>query len=115
MLKNHELAALTQKTGNSYEYLADSCHSGKECLPKYYSIVTSDNPEVLVCLIKKAEDDNSFIVRLLEAEGKSQNAVLSFMGKNYQLSMGAHEIKTIKIDPHTQSAKEVNLIEWQVQ
>ena len=72
-----------------------------------------DVSNVRIMLIKKCEDDNSFIVRLLETEGRDTSCTLLLNGIKYPVQIGHEEILTLKIggDGET-SAREVNLLEW---
>lgn len=110
----YEAIALANKIGIPYHALADNCHYGEDAKTRF-SMAYTDCPQIQICLIKKAEDDEEFIVRLLETEGETRKAVLTFMDIDYPITMAAHEIKTLKIDPVKRRAIEVNLIEWQVQ
>ena len=65
---------------------------GSASLPQSFSLVTVDAPNLIVETIKKAEDDDSLIVRLHEAYNQRGAATLSF-GRPVQ------------------SAKSVNLLE----
>lgn len=64
-------------------------------------------------LVKKCEDDNSFIIRLLETEGKDTAFMLEFNGRRYPIQIGHEEILTLKIEENAQQpVTEVNLLEW---
>jgi alpha-mannosidase len=106
-----ELYRMARRINGPYEYLADSCHKG-ELRHTSYSFASTDQPTVAVMTIKKAEDDEDFIVRLLEQEGKKQNFTLKFMDSAYPLSIKPHEIQTLKINPNKKSVKEVNFLEF---
>lgn len=108
---NSELYRLSKKLNGPYEYLADSAHKGKESC-KTYSFASTDCDNVLVVLVKMAEEDEDYIVRLLETGGKDSKFTLQLLSHSYDLTIGHHEIKTVKINSKTKSIKEVNLLEW---
>lgn len=66
-------------------------------------------------LMKKCEDDNSLIVRLLETEGRDTQCVLTVNKICYPVTIGHREILTLKL-PGTRTtageATEVNLLEF---
>jgi len=45
----------------------------KGSLPSGKSFISTSNPFAVITTIKKAEDDNDVIIRLLEAEGKDKD------------------------------------------
>lgn len=77
------------------------------------SIAGTDRDNVAVQVMKKAEDDDGFILRLLELEGKDTDYHLYLMGNTYPLTIGHHEIQTIKTDREGRNIKIVNLLEWE--
>ena len=66
-----------------------------------------------VQVVKKAEDDDGFIIRLLELQGEDTDYHLFLMGNVYPLTIGHHEIQTIKTDREGRNIKTVNLLEWE--
>ena len=71
------------------------------------------DPGVELVLVKKCEDDDSFVVRLLETEGEDRICILEAGEGKYPFSIGRYEIKTLKIDRQKNTAGEVNLLEWE--
>lgn len=110
-LSHDVLYKMAARAAGGIEYLADSVHGG-ENRRKEFSLASVDHPAVRVMLVKKAEEDEDYVVRLLETEGKDRACTLHFLGKAYPITIGHHEIKTIKINTETQSFREVDLIEW---
>lgn len=116
-LSKSSLYRIAQKVNGAYEYLADSVHKACDLKGKPVwnesgkSIVFCDCTNVKIMLIKKAEDDEDYILRLLETEGKDTECKLTFLGKDYSLKIGHDEILTMKISPGKE-AKKVNLLEW---
>ena len=111
-----ELYRIAEKANGSYEYLMDSAHKpltndGRGSM--VLSIAGTDRDNVAVQVMKKAEDDDGFILRLLELEGKDTDYHLYLMGNTYPLTIGHHEIQTIKTDREGRNIKIVNLLEWE--
>ena len=102
---------MAEKISGAYEYLEDNVHVGKQVLPDY-SMVSADKTNVEVVLVKKCEDDNSYIIRMLETQGVDTRCNIMFNGKKYPVMIGHHEIFSLKVNDDTERAKEVNLLEW---
>jgi len=111
----------SMKKGNEFNYpllvLAEPSHKGN--LPKSFSFVKVYPENVILETIKKAEDSESFILRLYETIGQRTEAKilfsepvlqawetdmmerkiskLSIQGKSLRVDLGAYEIKTIQI------------------
>jgi alpha-mannosidase len=88
-------------------------------LPAEKSFVSTSNPFAIITTIKKAEDDNDVVIRLLEAEGSNKNVELklnqevenisktdmieenpeklNLKGKALQLQLGKSAVETYKI------------------
>lgn len=87
---------MATKAACSWEYLADSRHAGRKHMTTgSLAYVEASNVEIM--LIKKAEDDDACIVRLLETEGRDTAFTLSFAGEEYALQIHRHELLTLKI------------------
>lgn len=129
-IKTSQLYRIAQKINGGCEYLADSAHpaadmhrtggiyqegsvpfSAEEGNGKGFLAFTNQE-NVRIMLIKKAEDDESFILRLLETEGTDSVCKLNFAGREYPVTIGHHEILTLKITQEG-NCREVNLLEWQ--
>jgi len=104
-----------QKINNPCHYLADSVHPEKRdfCGRRIASIASTDLDNVAVVWIKKAQDDDGFIVRLLELSGLSSEFTLVFAGKEFSMQIGHHELLTLKISSDIKTVKKVNLLEWE--
>lgn len=105
-----ELNRLAEKAANPYHYLLDCVHQG-EMKQVMSSLADTDQPNVAVKLIKKAEDDQGYILRLLELESRDCAFNLRIQDETYSLTIGHDELLTIKIENGT--AKRVNLLEWE--
>ena len=80
-------------------------------LPRPLAILSDD--VVQMTAVKKAEKGNAMVVRLFEPTGRKRHTVLSLpcLGKKIKLSLGAFEIKTIKINLRTGKWIESDLME----
>ncbi len=103
---------LAAKCGSGCLYLADSVHPGREKTVRRSFFCVKD-PGVELVLVKKCEDDDSFVARLLETEGEDRTCILKAGEGKYPFSIGRYEIKTLKIDREKNTAREVNLLEWE--
>lgn len=103
-----DLAAIAEVP---YEYMTDNCHTGSQKATTY-SLLHTDCKEVHIGAVKKAEDDECFIVRLQETAGESHSASLILLGQKYSYEIAPHELKTLKIDVKAGKQQEVNLVEW---
>lgn len=111
-----ELYRIAEKINGSYEYLMDSVHKTLVRGRTGDNIATfagTDQENVEIQMVKKAEDDDSFVIRLLEVEGKDTQYSLRVGDKKYSLVIGHHEIQTIKIGRDGNRVKYVNLLEWE--
>ena len=82
--------------------------SGKKPRP----FVTLSDDVIQILALKKAENGTDFIVRLFEPTGKRRSAILSlpFLNKKMKITLGAFEIKTLKVN-NNGKISEVNLME----
>jgi alpha-mannosidase len=113
--------ARTARKAHEFNYplipAIDSNHDGE--LSKVYSFVSAEPDNVILTVIKKAEDSEDTILRLYETAGKSTQAVIHLAetlenatetdllendtleapitGRTIKISLDKHEIKTIKI------------------
>ncbi len=102
-----------------FEVKVTDQHKGK--LPASASFMKIDNPDVYLGALKRAEDDDGLVLRLIEAKGTTTSArvTLEHMGRigraeetdllefnpkplragrdSIDLTLGPHEIKTIKL------------------
>ncbi len=77
--------------------------------PKPFITLSDDVAQVLA--VKQSEDGQSLIVRLFEPTGKPRSTTLSILNHSFEVSLGAFEIKTLRIDPSRGSMKETDLLE----
>ena len=94
--------------------LLESFHDGT--LPASASFATDGAGPVVVTVLKAAEDgDGAVVVRAYESTGRAASArvELPLLGRGFDASFGAHELKTFRVprDPAAAPA-ETNLLEW---
>ena len=113
--------ALTTRKAYEFNYplvpMTEANHDGK--LPKVHSFVSAEPDNIVLTVVKKAEDSDDTILRLYETAGKDTRAVIHFVEtpkdaketdllenetfeaptpeKDIKISISKHEIKTIKI------------------
>lgn len=107
-----EAYRMAQKCGGDYLYLSDHVHPGNQKL-RQGSLFSVDDPGTELVMIKKCEDDDAFVIRLLETEGKNKSCVLTAGGRRFPVCIGHHEILTLKVDFSDVSVRKVNLTEWE--
>lgn len=93
--------------------LCTSHPTGK--LPLVNSYLTVDDPHVIASILKKAEDDESLILRCYETAGRDTHVRITLPGieRAMELEFSPCEIKTIRIPLDLSiPVKEVNLLEW---
>lgn len=114
ILPNRELYRMAEKVSGAWEYLADSAHPGRISRKdaSVFSLASTEDGNVVVTDIKKAEDDDDFVIRLLETEGRDTETALIFCGERYPVRIGHNEIATWKLSQNGTEMKQVNLIEW---
>lgn len=110
-LSKAEMYRMAEKLHGSYTYLADSAHRGVQ-RAKNRSFAGVDQENVRIVLMKKCEDDEAVIVRLLECEGISTTCQVRVGQCSYPAAIGKYEILTLKISQAGKHAEIVNLLEW---
>jgi alpha-mannosidase len=94
-------------------YVIESLHKG--ILPPEKSYCSVKGPStVLVTAIKRAEDNDGWIVRAVESAGKAGEADIDFSwtGLKGRFTFGPFEIKTLKISDQGGAISETKLLEW---
>ncbi|MBA3945417.1 MAG: alpha-mannosidase [Herpetosiphonaceae bacterium] len=93
--------------------LVESAHDGP--LPQQASYIAVDRPNIVVSVLKQAEDDDSTILRCYETAKMATEATfhLSLWGRELTTHFDPCEIKTFRVPrDHDTPITEVNLIEW---
>ena len=94
-------------------YVIESAHNGELPPEKSYCITDKDTTAV-ISTIKRAEDNDGWIIRAVEAAGKNTSAEFNFvwLGFSQKFTFTPYEIKTIKIADNSGTAVETNLLEY---
>ena len=89
----------------------ESSHGGT--LPQRASFLEASATNVVLTAFKRSEDGDDLVVRGYETAGKRTKTRIRFphVKKSFEVMFGAHEIKTLRVDPRTWKAREVNLLE----
>jgi alpha-mannosidase len=89
----------------------ESAHSGHRS--QSASLIGTEAEDILLSVIKKAEDSHALIIRGYETAGRCASTKLHFpyWKKTFAVDFAPHEIKTLRIDLKTWTIKEVNLLE----
>lgn len=94
--------------------LIETFHEGR--LPQRASFVSDGGGDVVVTVVKAAEDaDGTLVVRGYESSGRPAKATieLPLVGRAYTAAFGANEIKTFLVPRDANAAiTETNLLEW---
>ncbi|MDR1880093.1 MAG: hypothetical protein LBQ78_04105 [Tannerellaceae bacterium] len=82
-------------------------------MPASGSFLAIDAPQVVVSAVKKSEEGEDVVIRLVETLGEAVSATLHFpsAGFTWKGRFKPGEIKTLRLDPRTGSVREVNLLE----
>ena len=87
----------------------------KGTLPQSDSFITVEPENVMVTVLKEAEDDNGLVLRAFETSGAAARAHIRLpkLGRVIEVDFGPNEIKTFLIshDP-AKAIIETNLLEW---
>jgi alpha-mannosidase len=89
----------------------DFPHPG--ALPSSASFLETDAPNILLTVLKHAEDGDGLIVRGYETSGVATKAVirLPFFGVESSADFPAHGIRSFRVIPATKGVEEVDLLE----
>jgi alpha-mannosidase len=112
---NDEIARRSLELNQPPVYVIESIHQGK--LPGEQSFCKiKEGSTALISTIKRAEDNDGWIVRAVEAGGQKTQAEFNFtwLGAGGTFSFGPYEIKTIKIADRDRSLTETNLLEAEI-
>jgi alpha-mannosidase len=93
--------------------LIESYHAGE--LPPRASFVSDGGGDVVVTVLKRAEDDDALVVRAYESSGRAGRATieLPLIDRVVEAEFGPAEIKTFRVPREPSSpVVETNLLEW---
>ena len=110
-LPRAEMYRMAEKLHGACSCLADSAHKGA-LKAENRSFAGVDQENVRIVLMKKCEDDEAVIVRLLECEGIATDCQVRVGRHSYPVTIGKHEILTLKASQTGAHAETVNLLEW---
>ena len=84
--------------------LIETYHDGP--LPQRNSFGSDGGGDVVVTVVKRAEDSDEWVVRAVETAGRATDARIEVLGATIEARFGPHEIKTFV------GKKETDLLEW---
>jgi len=89
---------------------AEGLHAGR--LPAVAEFLSVDRPNVIVTVLKQAEDGAGLIIRAQESAGEQTTAVLklSLLRREFPIEMGAWQVKTWRVSEET-GIRETNFLE----
>jgi alpha-mannosidase len=91
--------------------LIETFHAGS--LPPQRSFADDGGGDVVLTVVKRAEDGGALVVRAYETAGRPGPARLRLLDRAIDADFGAHEIKTFLVpDDPAEAVAEVNLLEW---
>jgi alpha-mannosidase len=89
--------------------LIETYHEGP--LPQRQSFASDGGGEVVVTVVKRAEDSDDRIVRAYETAGREATARIELFGSTVDARFGPNEIKTLALSDNGVS-RETDLLEW---
>ena len=93
--------------------LIETFHDGP--LPQRRSFASDGGGDVIVTVLKRAEDSDAVVVRTFESSGRPTRATieLPLVGRTIEAELGPSELKTFLVprDP-AEPAIETDLLEW---
>jgi alpha-mannosidase len=93
-------------------YVIESAHDGPLSRERSFCRIR-EGSSVVIAAIKRSEDNDGWIVRAVEAGGKTADAEIDFswLGVTGKFTFSPWEIKTIKISDADKALSEVNILE----
>ncbi len=88
--------------------LIETFHEGP--LPQHASFAADGEGDVVVTVVKGAEEGEGVVVRAYESSGRDARATLTVLDRTFGAQFGAHEIKTFFL-PRDGEPVEVDLLE----
>lgn len=91
--------------------LVEHCHKGG--LPKEQSFIKVDKENVMVTVLKKAEDTDDAVLRLYETRGESSETNIALFERSWKVQLNPCGIKTFLIPKDKKApVKETSLLEF---
>jgi len=96
--------------------LAITEHKHDGTLPNAASLVSVSEENVILKVIKKSEEKDSWVLRLYETSGKQTKVTVTIppLGVQFESDVKPHEIRTYAVSQMDRTAKEVSLIEEEI-
>jgi alpha-mannosidase len=109
---NDEISRRALELNQPPVYVIESIHGG-ELPPQQSFCGVQKGSTALISTIKRAEDNDGWIVRAVEAGGRETRGDFDFawLGLKGSFSFGPYEVKTIKIADRDGTISETNLLE----
>ena len=89
--------------------LIETFHEGP--LPQRASFGSDGGGDVVLTVVKDAEDGGALVARAYESAGRPATATLEVLGRSWSAEFGPHELKTFLV-PDEGDVREVDLLEW---
>jgi alpha-mannosidase len=89
--------------------LIETFHDGP--LPQRTSFASDGDGDVVVTVLKGAEDGDAYVVRAYEAGGRPARATVKVLDRTFEAQFGANEIKTFLVPRDGGEPVEVDLLE----
>lgn len=92
------LFSLSDRLNRRCEYLLDTIHKNTNALKTgECAAVSVDSENVRIALMKKAEDSDELIIRLLECDGRDTVCTLCIGGRRFMVQVGHDAVETFKL------------------
>lgn len=111
-LAREERQALAEILQHNYLYLADNLHSGESM--KEFKLIQSNTPNIMITAVKQSEDNKARIIRLLETGNRDTKGSITVLGKEYNITIKAAEILTLKLDIKNNQLQITDMLENEV-
>jgi alpha-mannosidase len=89
--------------------LIETYHEGT--LPQQATYGNDGGGEVVVTVVKGAEEGDAYVVRAYESAGRAASARIELFGHTIDAEFGANEIKTFVV-ARDDAVRETDLLEW---
>ena len=90
--------------------LIETYHGGP--LPQRASYGSDDGGDVVVTVVKCAEDGDAWVVRAYESAGRPASSRIELFDRVIEAQFGPHEIKTFVVPRDGGDTRETDLLEW---
>ena len=108
-ITQNERYNLAEKAEKKYLYLADNIHTGID--KTTFSLAQIDCENVRIMAVKKAEEEDGLIFRLMETDGIETKGSIQILDNQYSFAIGKHEILTLKYKMANKTIEKTDLLE----